>query len=69
MAVSLDGWLWDVSSLVVKIIKLRCLTDMYVVNITPNVQIVSVKNGCKGYSPNMYNSAKSELTGSVETST
>ena len=68
MAMSLDDWLWAVSSLVVEKIQVSCLTDMYIIHITSQLQIISVENGCEGYIPNVSIPAESKLTGSIDTS-
>ena len=61
-AQSLDGYLWDVSSLKKEKIQIRCLIDTYVVDIRPPLTIIYVRNGCEAYSNNLYIPAKYELT-------
>ena len=67
MAVSLDGYMWAVSSLITERIQIRCLTETDLVEIKPPLTIISVGNGCEGYSSNIYIPAKTELTSQIDT--
>ena len=62
LAYSLDGYLWAIHSLTTTKIQIRCLRNNTVVEIKPQLQIVDIGNGCKGYAPNLYIPAKTELT-------
>ena len=65
--VSLDGYLWDVSSLVTEKIQIQCCTNTHIELITPLLTIIYVGNGYEGYSSNILMPAKSELTSTIDT--
>ena len=69
LAYSLDGYLWAISALAVEKLQIRCVMEMYIIKITPPLQIVDVGNGCAATSANIYISAKSELTATLQSIT
>ena len=69
MAQSLDGYLWEVSSLKKEKMRIRCLEDSHLEDIRPPLTIVYIGDGCEGYSSNLFIPAKSELTSEDETLT
>ena len=62
MAISLEGYLWAVSSIKQEELQVRCLEETHVIEIQPPLQIVYLGNGCEGYSPSMFLPAKNEMT-------
>ena len=66
-ALSLDGYLWAVSSLKREKMQVRCLLDTHVIDIKPPLTIIYVGNGCEAYSSNLYIPAKLELTSRDDT--
>ena len=69
MAQSLDGYLWAVSSLKEEKMRIRCLEDSHLEDIKPPLMIIHIRNGCEGYSSNLFIPAKSKLTSEDETLT
>ena len=69
MAQSLDGYLWEVSSLKEEKMRIRCLEDSHLEDIKPPLTIIHIGNGCEGYSSNLFIPAKSKLTSEDETLT
>ena len=65
-AQSLGRYMWAISSIEQEQLQIRCLEETQVIQIRPNLQVVYIGNGCKGYSPSMYILAKSELSGTEE---
>ena len=61
-AISLGGYLWEVSSIKQEQLQVRCLEETHVIEIEPPLQIVYLRNGCEGYSPSMFLPAKNEMT-------
>ena len=61
-AQSLEDYLWAVITLKKEKIQIRCLTDMHVIDVKPQLTIIHVGNGCEAYSSNLFIPAKSELT-------
>ena len=61
-AISLGGYLWAVSSIEQEQLQVRCLEETHIIEIQPPLQIVYLGNGCEGYSPSMFLSAKNEMT-------
>ena len=61
-AISLGGYLWAVSSIKQEQLQVRCLEETHMIEIQPPLQIVYLGNGCEGYSPSMFLSAKNEMT-------
>ena len=51
--VTLDRWLWHVTSFATKKIQIHCLTDMLVQQIIPPLTIISFENGCESYNTNI----------------
>ena len=49
LAVSLEGYMWAISSLTTTTLHIRCLTDSYLEEITPTLKIIYIGNGCKGF--------------------
>ena len=68
MTITLDWWLWAVSSLKAEKLQIRCLTEMHFVHISPPLQIANIESGCERYCPNIYILMKSKLTGAIDTS-
>ena len=66
---SLDRYLWAVSTLKEKKMRIRCLEDSHLEDILPPLTIIQVGNVCEGYSSNLFIPAKSELTSEDETLT
>ena len=66
LAYSLDRYLWAVSALATEKLQLRCVMETHVITIKPPLQIVDIGNGCEAYSANIYISAKSELTTTIQ---
>ena len=66
LAVSLEGYMWAISSMATNKPQIRCLTDTYLEEITPPLKIIYIGNGCEGYSNTITISAKSELTSTVD---
>ena len=62
LAVSLEGYMWAISSLATTKLHIRCLTDSYLEEITPPLKIIYIGNGCEGFSNTITIPAKSELT-------
>ena len=50
MALSLDGYLWAVCSLVTEKIQIMCVIETYIKVITPPLAIIHMDSGCEGYS-------------------
>ena len=61
-AISLEGYLWAVSSIKQEQLQVRCLEETHVIEIEPPLQIVYLGNGCEGYNPSMFLPAKNEMT-------
>ena len=59
---SLGGYLWADSSIKREQLQVRCLEETHVMEIQPPLQIVYLGNGCEGYNPSMFLSAKNEMT-------
>ena len=53
LAVSLDGYLWVISLLIMDNIQIWCVTETHMELITPPLTITYVANGCEGYSTNV----------------
>ena len=49
--------------------RIRCLEDSHLEDIKPPLMIVYIRDGCAGYSSNLFIPAKSELTSEDETLT
>ena len=54
LAVSLDGWLWAVSSLATEKIQICCLMEPHIQPITPSLATFPKGYGCEGYSSKIY---------------
>ena len=65
LAYSLDGYLWAISSLAANKIQIQCLRNNTMAEVKPPLQIINIGNGCEGYAPNLYISAKTELTATI----
>ena len=65
LAVSLEGYMWAISSMATTKLQIRCLTDAYLEEITPPLKIIYIGNGCEGYSNTITIPAKSELTSTM----
>ena len=65
-AISLGGFLWALSSIVVEQLQVRCIEETHVIEVHPPLQIVYLGNGCEGYSPSMYLPAKTEMTAQIQ---
>ena len=61
-AISLEGYLWAVSSINHEQLQVRCLEETHIIEIQPPLQIVYLGNGCEGHSPSMFLPAKNEMT-------
>ena len=66
LAVSLEGYMWAISSMATTKLHIRCLTDSYLEKITPPLKIIYIGNGCEGYSNAITIPAKSELTSTMD---
>ena len=66
LAVSLEGYMWAISSLATTKLHIRCLTDSYLEEITPPLKIIYIGNGCEGFSNTITIPAKSELTSTMD---
>ena len=66
LAVSLEGYMWAISSMATTKLHIRCLTDSYLEEITPPLKNVYIGNGCEGYSNTITIPAKSELTSTMD---
>ena len=66
LAVSLEGYMWAISSMATAKLHIRCLTDSYLEERTPPLKIIYIGNGCEGYSNTITNPAKSELTSTMD---
>ena len=66
LAVSLEGYIWAISSMATTKLQIRCLTDTYLEEITPPLKIIYIGNGCEGYSNTITIPAKSELTSTMD---
>ena len=66
LAVSLEGYMWAISSMATTKLQIRCLTDTYLEEITPPLKIIYIGNGCEGYSNTITIPAKSELTSTMD---
>ena len=64
-ATSLGGFMWAVSAVITEKLQVCCLTETYVVDIRPPVEIVYIGNGCEGYSPHLYIPVHSTLTSEI----
>ena len=69
LAYSLDGYLWAISALAVEELQIRCVMETHIIKITAPLQIVDGGNGCEASSANIYISAKSELTATLQSIT
>ena len=65
LAVSLEDYMWGISSMATTKLQIRCLTDTYLEEITPPLKIIYIGNGCEGYSNTITIPAKSELTSTI----
>ena len=61
-AQSLEGYLWEVTTLKKEKMQIRCLTDTHIIDVKPPLTIIHVGNGYEAYSSNLFIPAKSELT-------
>ena len=59
LAISLEGYMWAISSMATTKLQIRCLTDTYLEEITPPLKIIYIGNGCEGYSNTITIPAKS----------
>ena len=66
LAVSLEEYMWAISSLATTKLHIRCLTDSYLEEITPPLKIIYIGNGCEGFSNTITIPAKSELTSTMD---
>ena len=66
LAISLEGYMWAISSMATTKLQIRCLTDTYLEEITPPLKIIYIGNGCEGYSNTITIPAKSELTSTMD---
>ena len=66
LAVSLEGYMWAISSLATTKLHIRCLTDSYLEEITPHLKIIYIGNGCEGLSNTITIPAKSKLTSTMD---
>ena len=66
LAVSLEGYMWAISSLATTKLHIRCLTDSYLEEITPPLKIIYIGNGCEGFSNTITIPAKSERTSTMD---
>ena len=66
LAVSLEGYMWAISSMATTKLQIRCLTDTYLEEITPPLKIIYIGNGCEEYSNTITIPAKSELTSTMD---
>ena len=69
LAYSLDGYLWAVSALAAKKLRVRCVMETHVITIKPPLQIMDIGNGCEAYSASIYIPAKSELMATLQSIT
>ena len=60
LALSLGGYLWDISTVATETLQIRCLLETHVVTIHPPLQIIYVGNGCEGFSSSVFIPAKSD---------
>ena len=66
LAFSLDGYLWAGSLLVSEKIQIWYVKEMHIELIIPPLTIISVDNGCEGYSSCICTTAMSELTSTID---
>ena len=66
LAISLEGYMWAISSMATTKLQIRCLTDTYLEEITPPLKIIYIGNGCERYSNTITIPAKSELTSTMD---
>ena len=66
LVVSLEGYMWAISSLATTKLHIRCFTDSYLEEISPPLKIIYIGNGCEGFSNTITIPAKSELTSTMD---
>ena len=64
LAQSLGGYLWAISSIAAEKIQVRCLKEIYILEIRAVLQIIYIGDECEGYSPSLAIAAKTEITSS-----
>ena len=69
MAYSLDGYLWEISTLAMERLQVRCVMKTHVVTIKSPLQIVDVGNKCKAFFASICIPAKSEITTTLQSIT
>ena len=65
---ALDCYIWPVSSLATQCIQIHCLKETHLETTVPPLTLISIGNGCKDYSTNIYIPSKSDLTSELDTS-
>ena len=68
LAISLDGYIWPVSSLATEHIQICCLEEAHLETIMLQLTLINVGNGCDIYTSNIYNPCKPELARKTDTS-
>ena len=67
-ALSLDWYIWTISSLAYNRIQACCLEETHLEPIVPPLTFIYIDNGCKDYSTNTYIPSKTDLTTEIDTS-
>ena len=65
-AISLQGYMWAITTLRPQKLQLDCVEDLRAVDIKPPLTIVEIPNGCEAKSQYLYIPAKTSLTGQWE---
>ena len=68
LALSLDGYIWAISSLTSDRIQVHCLEETYLEPIVPPFTLIYIGDGCEGYSDNIYIPSKTGLPSEIHIS-
>ena len=59
---TVDGYIWVVSSLAYDRIQICCLEETHLEPIVPPLTLIYIGNGCEAYSTNIYIPSKTNVT-------
>ena len=68
LALSLERYIWVVSSLASDSIQVHCLEETQLDPIIPPLTLICIGNGCKCYRSNIYIPSKTDFTSEIDTS-